>query len=105
MLDRDLSNIGGAALNIPFWLRLEFRVRGKRYLEGILAELERRNEHLKAMIKELREIAQWNLETPAHQMLHVEYSPSATHTTPPEGEPGFSIPCIENSDPATPLQV
>ena len=57
-LDRDLSNTGGATLNFPFWLRLEFRIKGKRNLEGILVELERCNDDLKAMIKELQEIAQ-----------------------------------------------
>ena len=58
MLDQELSNIGGATLNIPFWLRLIFRIKGKRNLEGILVELERCNDDLKAMIKELQEIAQ-----------------------------------------------
>ena len=62
MLDREPSNIGGATLHLPFCLRLEFRIKGKRNLDGILAELERRNDDLKAMIKELQERAQWDSE-------------------------------------------
>ena len=102
MPDRDPPNIGSAALNIPFWLRLTFRVRGKRNLKGILAELERRNDDLKAMIKELREIAQWNLETSARQMSNVAHNPAATHTTLPEVEPGSSVPYTANSSPDNP---
>ena len=92
MLDREPFNIGGAALDLPFWLRLEFRIKGKRNLGGILAELERRNDDLKAMIKELRERAQWGSETSARQTPHAELSPTAGHTTTLGVEPGFPLP-------------
>jgi len=65
MFEQHPSNIGGATLNIPFLVRLKFRIKGKRDLKGLLAELERRNEDMKAMTKEMREIARWNLETSA----------------------------------------
>ena len=98
MLERHPSE---AALDIPFLLRLRFRIKGKRDLEGILEELERRNEGLKAMTKELRKKARWNLES-AHQISQAELSPSRDRTAPSQVEQGFSIPCMENSNPDTP---
>jgi len=96
MLEQHPSNIGGPPLNIPFLLRLKFQIRGKRDLRAILAELERRNEDMKAMIKDLREIAQWRCKTSARQM-NCEPSPTAGHTTPLEVEPSFPIAGRENS--------
>jgi len=98
MLEQHPSNVGRPELNIPFLLRLKFQIKGKRDLKTILAELERRNEDMKAMIKELREIAQWKCRTSARQMSHVEPSPTAAdHITPPEVEPSFSVAGIEGS--------
>jgi len=98
MFDRDPSNIDGAALNIPFRLRLKFRIKGQRDLKAILAELGRHNEDLKAMAKELRKIVRWKLEISARRMQNVEPSPTAGHITPPEVESSVSMPCIENSN-------
>ena len=105
MLQQHPSNIAGAAFIIPFRLRLKFRIKGKRDLNAILVELEKRNEDMKAMTKELRKIARWNLKTSAPQMSNVEPSPTSGHITPPEVEPNFSIPCIENPNLDAPLWV
>jgi len=103
MLEQHPSNIDGTALDIPFLLRLKFQIKGKRDLKAILAELERRNEDMKAMIKELREIARWNFKISACQMPNVEPSPTAAdHITPPEVDPSLSIPCMRSSNQAVP---
>jgi len=52
---------------------------------------------MKAMTKELREIARWNLETSARQVSDIEPSPTAGHITPLEVDSSFSIPYIEGS--------
>ena len=96
MLDRDSHNTNTPTLDIPFLLRLRFRIKGKRALKATLAELEKRNEDMKAMIKELREIVRWNLEISTHQIPKV---PTAGHITL---EPSLSIPSIPNSSLDTP---
>ncbi|KAF8426712.1 hypothetical protein EV426DRAFT_572602 [Tirmania nivea] len=98
MLERDPSNNNGGALNIPFLLRLKFRIKGKRDLETILAELERHNWGLKGMIEEVRKIVRWNLEISARQMPNVEPRPTADKRIPPEVETSFSITGIESSN-------
>jgi len=97
MLERDSCGSGVAAINIPFPLRLQFRIKGKRELKAILAELDSHNEDIKAMTEELRKIVRWNLEISASQMSNIDPSPTAGHITPPNIDPTCPIPSIENS--------
>ena len=96
MLEQDPFNTSGAVLDIPFLLRLKFQIKGKRDLKAIVAELERRNENIKAMTEELREIGRWNLEISARQMSNVDPSPTAGHIVPEVGL-NFSTSCINSS--------
>ena len=83
---------------IPFLLRLKFRIEGKRKLKTILGELRRHNGDLKAMIKDLREAAQYNLAMSTHRTnsTNIKLHPITGHIPASQADGGFSTLSIED---------
>ena len=77
---------------IPFLLRLKFTIEGKRKLKTTLGELQRHNDDLKAMVKDLREAVQYNLAISAQQTnsMNIELHPTSGHIATSQADGGLS---------------